>query len=456
MKQDEGTSMAANAFPDQHDPARRMALRAAAAWAVRSATPVSIGVLAATAPGSAQAYWQAILMIASTIMSMVAAANRSDGGLGAVLSASLDYQRSMSNQLLSLQDAVGRVLIQLSQLKSDIQQEFKIARLRELRAAMERAFSQYDQEARERASQFTGGYVAWRADSNTQDSLRHIDEMLRDATHDLKNGGLLDPWTVLYLPVAANVALAVRKARFEENGPLRAEAQFYLDIFEAAESAAVPGSTKRELQMLNEDFKHLEKELLTKSGLVVPKEAKDKETLLALVGTFEVRSLIAVPGRRFHVCGPRRNDGFPDCEDHQEYVTKVESTTTYAALVKVKVDIIKAAESKEALEIVQYTVQEKEVSAVPYKQEDYPTEARRKEPLVGVSSLNLGTEQLRQKYASEKVALLMQKPIEQLTERIDRLNINIAKSALCISALAASTRARRDIYRAFGITEGVV
>src|SRR4051812_35469493 len=76
------------------------------------------------------------IAIGTAVASAVASHNRTDGGMGAIAQATLEYQRILSSQLASLQLGMTEVLERLNNLPAEVQKRITQARIDEVNATI--------------------------------------------------------------------------------------------------------------------------------------------------------------------------------------------------------------------------------------------------------------------------------------------------------------------------------
>lgn len=213
--------------------------------ALRLAALGSVGI-AAHQPAHAEPI-TICLAVASAVMNMVAAANSSDGGIGGLLKATLDYQRILSSQVASLQLAMAEVLAKLNELEPKIAALFFQNRVKELQEQIGGAILSYQNIA---LSLGTGlSFQEWCADQNVRRTLTAIDEDLMRAAGRIEAGSYYDALTAVYLTPAVYTSLGVKAALGYSTIQLKAEAQRYLNIFSKIADENTAGSAASELKV---------------------------------------------------------------------------------------------------------------------------------------------------------------------------------------------------------------
>jgi hypothetical protein len=197
----------------------------------------------------AQAQWvEVAFAAASVVSSFLASKNKSDGGAGAVMAATLGYLRTMSDQLVSLQDGVVKLLADMEALPSRIREVMAAERLKDVHSKIGGLLDEFrDQIARSKVPGAFRSYQEWRQNELTRERLLNIDGRLSEVMHQLVNYGQVDVGTALYLPSALLVALNMQAALGEKTGVLKVTADFYLRYFTIFEDRNRAGSVANEL-----------------------------------------------------------------------------------------------------------------------------------------------------------------------------------------------------------------
>lgn len=229
----------------------------------------SVGAASWTRPAQADPLTAGIV-IATAVAGLVASHNRSDGGSGAMLKASVQYQRVIADQLASVQMGLASVLDAIKDVRKEILLSEHRSRLAQLHSLLGVQVERYSQEVINRGSRFDT-YESWLKNENTRSRLQDISNHLDTAAATIRQGRHLDAITALYLPSAAYASLAVRSALGDEPRQLKAEAQRYLDLFDLMEQPDVPGSVAADLEERNNNILQRTSEL-QRQNFLVPKE----------------------------------------------------------------------------------------------------------------------------------------------------------------------------------------
>ncbi|MFC5514091.1 hypothetical protein ACFPOU_23590 [Massilia jejuensis] len=238
------------------------------ATAVR-ALAVPGAVVTVMAPSTAQAFpVAAVLAVAATVCGKIAASKRGDGGIGASLKATLEYQRVMVQQLSSIQKGLADVLERLNALPGEIRQIFHDQRLIDLQTKIGGSILRYSDEVNA-ATDFPGGFQAWTSDVFVRQKLMDISNSLDEAIADISQRRWTDAMTSLYLPAALFTSLGIRAALGLSTGRLKFEAQKYLDLMARVEDVTEHGSAAADLHSRRAVIQKLTADLAAE-GFVVP------------------------------------------------------------------------------------------------------------------------------------------------------------------------------------------
>jgi hypothetical protein len=409
------------------------------------------------------------LAVASTVAGLIAANNRSDGGMGAILKTTLEYQRVMSQQLLSLQQGMGELLVKVNALPGEIQRQLHQERLNALHAKLGGLVVRYHQEASVRASRFNS-YQEWTEDNNTKVVLNDILIQLDQVAGEVVRGRWIDALTALYLPSAVYTSLAVRGALGERPEQLKAEAQRYLDLFQLVESDDEFGSAASDLVIRSSNVEQATKELAAQR-LVVPNTDVSSATELRMgrvaVQDYTPRTLISAT--KFCVPpSPDNNNNSLRCRDTSTYANeRIGERETFGFFVKITPFFVQSTAVKGApsIAIRQLTVDST-------LRTDIINFALEPDDLLRVSTMlaKLGkvasstslipptiiTSDARTSEARKAVAL--RSPEYQkgelarvlLSDTVARFNEETARVALCLGALTAASLTRQGLFKFFG------
>lgn len=208
------------------------------------------------------------LAIASTIAGVIAANNRTDNGIGAVLKANLEYQKTMAVQLSNIQQNMALLLEKVNNLPGEMKKILYIDRLESLHSDIGVQIIRYTQEATVRASTFKS-YEAWSKDLQTQTVLRSVMNNLDQLEAKVLHDRWFDSVSALYLISAVFTSLSARSVLGDKQPQLMAEAQRYLDIFHIISSIDESGSSASSLSIHKSNLDQLESQL-RKQGFDLP------------------------------------------------------------------------------------------------------------------------------------------------------------------------------------------
>ncbi len=241
---------------------RRELLKQAAALAGMKAIASSRMLGATGALGTAfipqrgHAYVAQALAIASTICGFIGSRKKGDGGIGAMLTASIEYQRVMAQQLQDLQLGMAEVLLKVNALPAEIRAALHESRMKSLHAEIGGSIDQYHNEVSAAAASYPN-YQAWAQNPLARSRMANISTRIDVAISNLSYGGWTDAVTSLYLPPALFASLGAMALLGESNERLKAEAQRYLDLMQRALDPAQPGSIGAALQARESSFKSI-------------------------------------------------------------------------------------------------------------------------------------------------------------------------------------------------------
>jgi hypothetical protein len=199
----------------------------------------SFGLLAV--PKASQAAVVESLAIASAVCSLIGSRKKSDGGIGAMLTASIEYQRVMAQQLQELQLGMAEVLSKVNALPSKIRSLLYEERLKSLQAEIGGSIDQYDHEVRAAAVSYQS-YQAWQQNPQAIRRMGAISSRIDEAISNLSYNGWTDAVTSLYLPPALFASLGAMAFLGESIERMKAEAQRYLDLMQRAQDSTQPSS----------------------------------------------------------------------------------------------------------------------------------------------------------------------------------------------------------------------
>ncbi|KAA9176474.1 hypothetical protein F3K36_11610 [Delftia sp. BR1] len=207
------------------------------------ASSLVFGIGGLSAPQKAHAEIATTIAVTSAVVGMVMAHNRGDGGLSALLKASLSYLRAISVQIEELQKGIEVIIKKQNELPSILKNLLTEERKTVFRLGFVDAINQFADE-KVRAAQFEGrgGFEAWRENYRTQESLRYIDEKLQQSLSLIRTSRMADPLTMILLAQTVGPIFAVKSLRGEPRFATRVQGQIFLDCYTLAQSPNVPDS----------------------------------------------------------------------------------------------------------------------------------------------------------------------------------------------------------------------
>ena len=419
-----------------------------------------LGVSAAAVPSTVRAEPITIcLAVGSAIAGLIAAHNRSDGGMGAVLKTTLEYQRNLTAQLASVQEGMAQVLARVDALPKEIQGLLRKERLEDLHAKFGGSIIRYRQEVVSRASTFPN-YQAWMQHDVTRLTLADIDNQLGQAVAEVQRGRWLDPLTTLYLSAAAYAALGVRSALGEQPAQLKAEAQRYLDLFQLSADPREVGSSAAEMALRFATIEQLRSQL-SKQGFPVSQDdaaaTVDVRLGLVTIRDYKPRTLI----KRSSDCRLRgRNPDFGEiCWDTSTYASErngPSETFEYVAAVA-PISLEERVMDGPAISIRQFSVaQALTVRAAPGAKNmasaSFAFASVRAETIPPVVAIEALTSEARLEASKTAPQFKAAEEARALLDRtISNLNLETAHVALCAGALVAASSTRQGMFKVFGL-----
>lgn len=241
---------------------RRELLKRAASFAglrsIESARLLGLAGALGTAciPQRSHAYIAESLAIASTICGFIGSRKKGDGGIGAMLTASIEYQRVMAQQLQDLQLGMAEVLVKVNALPSEIRGALHESRLKSLHAEIGGSIDQYNNEVNAAVASYST-YQAWAQSPRARNRMENISARIDMAISNISYGGWTDAVTSLFLSPALFASLGAMALLGEPVERLKAEAQRYLDLMQRALDPVQPGSIGAALQARESSFKSI-------------------------------------------------------------------------------------------------------------------------------------------------------------------------------------------------------
>ena len=420
-----------NMLPHRHS-RRRLLCNAGAiatwAGAIRLPLQLSLAGLLLSRAGSCAAVEPITtgLAVASAVAGLLGSQNQGDGGLSAMLKATLDYQRALSKQLLAVQEGIALIVRKLDTMESNIQAMLHQGRLKALQGDIGAQILRYEHEVNVRASTFTD-YSAWLRNRETQQTLADISNRLEAAVTRVQQERWFDALTALHVCTAAFAGVGVRAARGEQVPQLMAEAQRYLDIFTLFENAAEADTLAFDNAHARERIAAREKEVTDLLG-IPSLPAAGSQTLLAL-GEMSVMDSTPFP--------PMTDDCVPknrECRQRFYHAFDLRSflTATYQTERNAQGGTV---------EILQYSIAP--AQAVPVAKDG---------KLIPQQISVRGRAAADFQNAANASAFLKaaQDKADSYRAVIDNLNIAIGKAALDANTLIALSATRQRMFRHFG------
>lgn len=420
---------------------------------------VAVPIAASIAtPNSANAFpVAAALSVAASVCGMLGTKKSGDGGMGAMLSASLEYQRVMSKQLTSIQLGLAEILAKINSLEPVIRNMLYLERMARLQAEIGGCIILYRQAITE-SSVFDGGYEAWSTNDVVRSKLFHIMHRLADALAEVEHGGWADATTSLYLPAAAFTSMGVNAALGMPRSGMMASAQEVLDLMARAADPEIQNSAAASLRQRIGSMAKLST-ALSNEGLILPDI--DKLTGISLrLGSVRVQDYYAGTTRTQEKCktvherrggGGRKGGNEGGGSENFNQVCWIETVqvnsprqgpvSAFELSLRVEPKFVRDPKNPDSLYSVRQwepapdlSVQEISVAGQPLLQADAPsTPARQAASLTS----DVGTQ--AQAKATRLRALLA------------RHNDESAYAALNAGALFALSQARQDVFTFFGV-----
>jgi hypothetical protein len=143
----------------------------------------------------AQAWVQVAIAVAATVAGMVAAHNRGDGGVGAMLSANYELLKVAISKLDDIQTRLADIYKRLEQLPDEVDRLLKQENTRRLQTELLAVIRGYSEKLKNRDPSLTD--TQWRSDPNTTRDIANLLFRLEKARQEVNVQNLLDPATAL-------------------------------------------------------------------------------------------------------------------------------------------------------------------------------------------------------------------------------------------------------------------
>jgi hypothetical protein len=428
---------------------RRQVLCFASAQAVgRTALRLVPPSLALLTPRQGHAWVQTALAVASVVSSMIAANNRSDGGLSAVLSANLTYNRAAFKQLLEINDTLQGLVNDVKNIPDETIKRYRLERLAEVQAQIGAGLQQYLDLLS--ASKDFGDYASWARNPNTRHELGAISNAMNSALYTLEVRHQLDSMTALYLPLAAHVELAVRVALGESRGQMTARAARHMRLLMKASSDSEIGSAASQLVELNKGYAKVRADLLA-LGYEIPGEGREVVSR-ALLSRPGVQDYTSPPIKyRIEHCARVRSDGMSvGCTYENVYgPERVGATERFSISTEVKQSIVDAPGGKRGFGVRQYEAAAS-AAAAAWDETAFAEAVKKSVPEQPVVRQDARTPEARLAFISESGFIAAAQPrLVALQAKVDELNVIVARIALAGSALMVCSSARVALFQSF-------
>lgn len=271
--------MAMRAIDESHCILKRRAILRAG-WALaahysRALISPALGVstLLASKTASAEPVTVAVcLAVASVVFDAVKAHNNSDGGMSAMLKASLEYQRVISSQLSSVQQGIADVLLRLGTLEGAVANVAEQGRIGKMHDELSGASRQYINVTTRRGYDT---YQEWVQAKDVQNELEQIAIILNKNFAIAEANQWLGPTSALYLTAATHTLLAIKFAQGRSTKVIQGYAEQLLDIYARVEETKISTSTAALSLSAQTKFQNAVREL-EKLGFVVKPAADEK------------------------------------------------------------------------------------------------------------------------------------------------------------------------------------
>jgi hypothetical protein len=401
------------------------------------------------------------LAAASAIAGLIAANNRSDGGLSAVLQATLEYQRVMAAQLKAITSALADLYTKVAALPDEMRHALHEERLAELRGQIGDAAERYTVEV-ERSEKFDS-YAAWQNNHETQNQLRSINEQVDKAVASIISRSWLDSMTALYVPTACSLILVTRVALKEPPELLVVQARRFSRLLQRIANPLDVSSTAADLDIRVKSAAKLTGQL-RELGFVVPPDTKVGVTV-ALLQPLAIRDYEPATTKLVRTRPPtklERIDGYEPSHpievpevlkgiDHFVYVVDVEqvlvrqSADNESAAIRqyqLKGDmrIVRFARADYDRDMMAHVLSDVESAKKRFDDPTIPLAANRKE--VWPTYKVVGSAPQQQMAAAEVIGKPLAEERRKLLEQaLNEFNLQLAYIAQCLTALKATASA---------------
>lgn len=245
------------------------------------------------------------LQLGQAVLGMFARKKQGPDMAQVMLSAVLENQRVLSQQVADLQESVAFIITQLGQFDEKLRKSLDVAALRSMQDRL-RAIDLAYMNILGDASRYPS-FQEWVANANVQRDLQNLARSCQDAVEQVAAANRLDAVTMLQLMSVLRVSLGVNIALGRNQGELKNRAQFILDIFERASTFGTAGSSATALDqyaaLLVQVRQNLEAE-----GIQLPGSG---QTTTILLGKVTVEDYVPATTRKEEVCRRTSRGGGP-------------------------------------------------------------------------------------------------------------------------------------------------
>jgi hypothetical protein len=390
------------------------------------------------------------LAVAGAAVSLIQANNQSDGGLSATLQAGLDYHRLAAQQLLSIQDALKEVLLRLNGLGAEVEHIFLKSRLASLSTDLRGAIIRYRDEL-EGANDYRS-YQEWQSNEHVRTRLKDISREVDAAVSKLEAENWLNATTAMMFPSAMNLTFAVRTALGENRDQLAGPARKFWNLFDLVRDGKQPGSTAKELELLNQSLQ-AELHILKSFGMTIP----DNESILSREALLMVITVQDYTGPQRHTVfvqqkptplQSRMGEAGTIVERARVNPERFGERSTFAITSKVPNIVVEAAPGSTGIRQLGLPAP---ISVSRYFRHAYMSSVQPSDDQISVSRYE-ARDEVSRKAALEALGVMAEgeKRREALTLSIAKYNSICSRIALCLAALNLAVQTQSSLARSFG------
>lgn len=366
------------------------------------------------------------LAIASAVTSLIQANNSSDGGIGSLLAATLENQRTMAKQLDSIQRELDLLLSEVLQFDEKLKKAFHEDRVRVLRSSIGEVAILYREWNAESAGYHT--YAELQNSNVMRGGLIEMRRVLDSTMAKLEKWNWFDSITVMHIYLASNLSLAIRSGLGEPLASLAANAQRFLNFLARAEDPGQPGSILSELAEKRREF-----------------DALRADGILHLLGLF-AEEFPEGGSKTVLLYPPVRLIEFePFVEERMEMTGSglrvVEGATPEAWGLGFEYQMSVEFREVEVSGVKQYEVDEK----ISWLREQLDGDDHRLTDMTFQVAFDFDEEQALAIHEAVAVAKL-----KKAAEALSQYNAVIAGIGMCVTALANAAATRQSILNSFG------